>query len=367
MLRKRMNVPMTLEQGPERWLPRLYQIAGVALACAGLLALTACFDFADEVHARGEGPVSAEAMAVSNNGKEIAVARVNGEIVTMAMVVDMMNRIAARTNAVAETPEDIEALKNEALEKLITNELAYQQAKAQGITIDEKMINMAIRNLKENLGGEEKYRRFLERERVTEGDLRNRVERSLTLERIFASEVYAKVTVPEAQVRVLYEEQKERYMTADRVTVTDVMFLGDRSDAETGRKAEEILQKIREEKNLDPWKLTQDGTFIVRNLHLDREKQKELYEAAKALQTGELSGVVENNDTLHIMKLKKYVPSRQMSFDEVRAQLENELRVPAQEKRMEDWEKELRTGAKIEIIELQSNGGAEDNKLSFWK
>jgi len=285
----------------------------------------------------------------------------------MTMVVDMMNRIAARTSAVAEAPEDIDGLKKEALEKLITNELAYQQAKAQGIMIDEKMINMAIQNLKENLGGEEKYKRFLEREKITERDLRNRVERSLALERIFASEVYAKVTVPEDQVRVLYEEQKDRYMTADRVTVTDVMFLRDRSDAETGMKAEEILQKIQEEKDLDPWKLTQDGTFIVRNLHLDREKQKELYEAAKALQPGELSGFVKSNDTLHIIKLIEYVPSRQMSFDEVRAQIENQLRVPAQEKRMEDWEKELRRGAKIEIIELQSIGGAEDNKISFWK
>jgi len=36
-------------------------MAGAVLACTGLLALTACFDIADEVHAREESPVSAEA------------------------------------------------------------------------------------------------------------------------------------------------------------------------------------------------------------------------------------------------------------------------------------------------------------------
>lgn len=344
---------------------RLYRVVGSAIVCTVLLALTSCFDMSDDVHSRGGGPVSAEAMTLSKNGEEITVARVNGKTVTMAMVVDMMNRISARNSAAAETQEEIESLQKTALEKLITNELAYQQAKTQGITIDAAMIDMAIQNLKVNLGGGERYRQFLEQERLTEKDLRERVERSLALERVFASEVYGKVTVPEEKVRDLYEKEKDRYITAERITVTDVMFLRDGTDADTMKNADEVLGKIKDDKDLDPWKLVQDGTFIVRNLHLDGERQKELYEIAQTMKPGELSGPVRNNETLHIIKMKEYVPSRQMSYDELRAQLENQLRVPAQEKRMEEWEKELRRGAKIEIIELHTYNGAEADKVSY--
>lgn len=74
---------------------------------------------------------------------------------------------------------------------------------------------------------------------------------------------------------------------------------------------------------------------------------------------------IRNNNTIHIIKMREYMHSRQMSFDEVKVRLESQLRMLAQEKRMNEWRKELRIGAKIERIEMDRHNGIEENRITL--
>ena len=285
--------------------------------------------------------------------KKVVVAKVNGAEISMYALVKMMNRISAKS-AAAPTPEDSEAVKKEALDRLVLQELAYQKALSQGLRAPQEAIDASLANLKENVGGEEGYKQLLEKEQVTEQELRTQVERSLTLERIFAQEVYQKTAIPEDELKKVYEKDKGNYIKPEKVSVVDVFFAGKDGDDSLAKRADTVRAKILQDKNRDPWKLVLDGTFTVRNYDLQKEKDRHLLKEAKKLKKDEISRVIKTPDGAHIVKLREYSPERQLTLEEIRPNLEKQLRAPAQEMRLSEWERELRAKATIEIVDVGS-------------
>ncbi|HEX9021842.1 MAG TPA: peptidylprolyl isomerase, partial [Nitrospirota bacterium] len=290
----------------------------------------------------------------------IIVEKVNGVEVPMASLIRMMNRLPPKNGPV---PETLEERKQRALDKLALQELAYQQAKKNGLSIGADKIDMAIDNFKENVGGDKQYSDYLSQEHVTEADLRAEIERGLLIELNYSREVLAKVVIPEEDVRKEYEKEKHLYILPEKVSVTDVWVLKNEGKA-SQKKAHELLRKIKADAKRNPYSLILDGSFIVRDMKLQKGKQKELYEAAKKLREGELSGVITMPNELHILRLEKYSAERTMTFDEAKESVGTKLKVPAQDKRMEEWEQELRKDAKIEIMDIRVKEEPAEQKTS---
>jgi parvulin-like peptidyl-prolyl isomerase len=326
----------------------------IAVIACLLACITSCASIGEKGSKKGE-PVTHELPKTEGQqddlqaSKQIVVAEVNGSGISMYTLVKMMNRIGAKRAVAATTPEDIEAVKKEALDRLILQELAFQKALSLGLRTPQEAIDASLANLRENIGDEESYKQFLEKEQVTEQELRAQVERSLTLERIFEQEVYQKTSIPEDELKKIYEKEKGNYIKPEKVSTVDVFFAGKDGDDSLAKKAEAVRAKILQDKSRDPWRLVLDGTFIVRNYELRAGKDQELREEAKKLTIGEISRIVKAPDGIHIIKLREYSPERQLTFDEARGSLENRLRASAQEKRLREWEQELRGAAKIEI------------------
>src|SRR5208337_313692 len=240
---------------------------------------------------------------------KIIVAKVNGTGITMASLITMMNRIAPKkvsASSVAGTDAEVKAaVRKEALDRLIMLELAYQKAKEQGLTSDQAAIDEAIDKFKGAEGGEEKYRNFLAREGITVEAFRDQVGRNLVLQHIFAQEVYNKITIPQDTIKEEYEREKSRFLKPESVLAVDVVVSAKSGKAGTESaaiKAGEILEKVRQDKDKDPWKLILDSAFNVRNYQIRKDKDKELYDAALKLKPGEVSEVVTAKDGFHIIK-----------------------------------------------------------------
>ncbi len=288
--------------------------------------------------------------AGQEEAKKVIVARVNSVPITMDSLVRMMNRLIVRNHG--EQPADyMDEVKKTALDRLILQELAYQKARALGLSAEQKNIDDAITNFKANVGGEKEYADFLVKQGLTEADLRAQVERSLTLELIFAKEVNDKTIVPQEDLKSEYEKEKGKYILPEKMKITDVIVFFKQDDDTARKKANNLLMKIRADKKKDPWSLVLDGTFIVRNLDVHKDKHREVYEAAKKLKPGKLSGVIKASDGLHIIKLLEYSPQRQLTFDEVKGSLEGKFRAPAQQKRLQEWGAELKKDATIEVLD----------------
>lgn len=294
---------------------------------------------------------------------KIIVAKVNGTGITMASLITMMNRIGPQKvsdSGVAGTDSEVKAaVRKEALDRLIMFELAYQKAKEQGLNPTRAAIDAAIDKFKGAAGGEKEYRNFLVREGITGDVFRDQVGRNLALQYIFAQEVYNKITIPQDTLKEEYEREKSRFLKPESMLVVDVVVSAKsgKADKESGViKAGELLEKLRQDKDNDPWKLTLDGTFNVRNYQIRKDKDKELYDAVLKLKPGEVSEVVTAEDGFHIIKLKKYSPERYYTLEEARGTIERKFRVEAQQKRLREWEQELKKNAVIELLDVQDKG-----------
>jgi hypothetical protein len=291
-----------------------------------------------------------QAQKAREEAKKIIVARVNSAPITMDSLVRMMNRLSVKNHG-SQPAHYREEVKRTALDRLILQELAYQKASALGLSAEQKNIDDAITSFKANVGGEKEYAAFLVKQGLTGADLRAQAERGLTLELIFAKEVNDKITVPHEDLKGAYETEKDAYITPEKMKVADVVIFSKEGDNAARKKAAALLKKIRADKDQNPWNLVLDGTFIVRNLDVNKDKQKELYASAKKLAPGRLSGVIKTSEGLHVIKLLEFAPRRQLTFDEVKGSLEGNLRVPAQQKRLQEWGAELKKDATIEILD----------------
>ena len=288
---------------------------------------------------------------------DVPVARVNGVAIPRAALVKMMGRMQSRAGS-ADAAHADSVLRTQALRRLILQELAYQEARARGMTVGSGEVDAAFERIKSSAGdGQAGFEGFLEKEALTEQGLRSLVERNLLLESILKSEVLEKTVVGEKELLAAYERKKEAFATPERVEVAEILFLLDADAEDSRQKAAALLKLLRDDPARSPLDLAPDGTFIVRKLEIRQADDPVLYAAAKMLKPGEISGVISSQKSLHIVQLIDFVPARQATFEEVRGALERDLGARAQQRRLEAWESELRAKATIELP-----GGADGGK-----
>jgi hypothetical protein len=272
----------------------------------------------------------------------------------MDALISMMNALPEKSGNASET---LEQRRQRALESLVLLELAYQRAVALGLNAGPDKVETAMVNFKDAIGGEKEYREYLVRRNITEEALRSDVERKLTISLIYTREVEDTMAIPEEELKKEYEKVKQQLVQPEKVSIVDVYLVRTRQDLKKGRA---LLRKIQADPAQDPWKLVLDNTFIVRNLIVRKEREKELYDAARKLKPQELSGVIKTPDNFHIIKLKEYTPERQLTFEEAKPKIEESLKGPYLEKRTQEWEQGLKKDATIVLLDTP---GSRSNNL----
>jgi hypothetical protein len=192
--------------------------------------------------------------------KKAVAATVNGEAVTMFSLLREMNTIAGNYVKPGQEPtQELNAkIRQDALNTLIFQAMAVQEAKKRGMKVKPEELDREIETMKTKAGTKVAFREYLSKNGLTEEELRKSIEQDALFEMIAGQEVDAKITVTDAALRERYNKEK------------------------TGLK--------------------------------DPSHKQITFEAAKGL-------------------------------------LEQKVRAEAGEKRMREWEKELRKNARIEIIE----------------
>jgi SurA N-terminal domain len=142
--------------------------------------------------------------------KQVIAAKVNGEAITMFSVLREMNSIAPQYLKPGQpsTPEINAKIRKDALNTLITQELAVQEAIKRGLKVTPETIDNEIRKIKTGKGSEAGYQEYLGNNGLTENDLRKMIEQDTLFEMIAAQEIDAKITVTDAALRERYKKEK---------------------------------------------------------------------------------------------------------------------------------------------------------------
>ncbi len=283
--------------------------------------------------------------APEGGARQAVVAKVNGVALTEQELDETLARM--RASRIAAPASSTEELRKRALDQMVIQELAAQEAAREGVRVDEKDLSAAMTRLKDSFGHAEGYEEFLKSHRLTEAELRSQVERRLLLERMYDREVRAKVAVSPEEVRKEYDQNKDRYVSPEKAAVTDFVF-SQRQGAEAMlKKAGEVIAAVKESK--DPRTVPADGIITVVDRDIDGVKEPLLFGAVRGLQEGEYTGLVETPELPHILKLVRIIPAKQLTFEEAKGPIEQRLRGIEEMKRFAAWQEELRKDAVIEL------------------
>lgn len=256
------------------------------------------------------------------------------------------------------TEERKKAYREKAIENLIVRELFYQEAKATGIKVKRSKVNEVLGSYKKRYGSKEKLREALKNINLDEEGFKKEIEKNLVVNEFIRLNVEEKAVVSEKELKEYYEKNIESFREPQKVKLKEI-FIGVPYDADYRTvkkkkdKADEVLKKAKAgidfaklayDYSEDPYAVKGGDIGYIHYGRLDPEIEK----VAFSLKPGELSDIIEAKAGYFIIKVEESVPSRLLSFDEVKGRLKRTLEAKKKEQIKEELSKTLKAKATID-------------------
>ena len=295
------------------------------------------------------------------------VAIVNDDIVTLNDV----NREAqpAVDEAVKKGPVDDlvrSRIRREALDRLIEKRLAEQKIKELNIQVSDEEIRQAIEDVRKqnNIPSQEALIVALAAQGLTFDRYRAQLREQIEKLKLVSVEVRTKVLVSDSEMRDYYAANLAKFTGDESFRARHIFFkisakasseeilrsqataLAVLSDAKEGKDFVDLAKKFSE----DP-AARKDGGDL--GSFKKGDMQPELEKVILRLKPGEVSELVATPIGIHIIKLEERVAGTAKPFETVKSDIEEILYRKKSEERFNQWAKELRSKASIDIRELE--------------
>jgi parvulin-like peptidyl-prolyl isomerase len=230
--------------------------------------------------------------------------------------------------------EEKEALLVQELERLIGEQLVLNRADELGVEVGDEEVDAFIRRL----GGAE--------DKPIDSELRQDVRKEMVMDRTAVVELAPRLQITESTLALHFADQRDRYATAARVQVRQVVV-------EDDVKARRLLGEIRggedfetlaREHSLGP-ESRQGGLLPP----FSRGELPEAFDSAFDLEPGELSDVVESPYGYHIFRVERKIAAKEPTLDEMREKIRMELERERFISLREDWLRDLRRKGAIRV------------------
>lgn len=334
---------------------RIFRITVVAILLS-LLVLSGA-------SAGGNREDSAEEQAQQGEPIEDAAATVNGVTVPMTRYNEEVERTELQMRRQAQgqeiSEEQLEQMKTDILESLITTELLYAEASDAGISIEDSAVDQQVQQLKDQSGGEEGFQQNLEEFQLTEEQLRTDLRKNLAIQELLQQEVVDQIEVTEQEQREFYDENPDMFARPPAVTARHILISTQQAETEEAQQAaqaeaEDLLQQIEDgadfaelatEHSDDPGSASNGGLLPE---FTQGRMVPPFEQAAFSLEPGEVSDVVQTRFGYHIIKVEEKSGGDSIPFDEIQAQLGPYLRQQKQDTEIRSYIDDLKADAEIE-------------------
>lgn len=266
-------------------------------------------------------PVRAERQVVDR-----VVAQVDDQSILLSEVLQEMNLIRLQRDLGDLSEEDQQKLFRRVLDDMISDQLLVVQAKAKGYEVtDEELrqaVDEAVRDIKERLGGEERYRGELQKQGITEVEIRDlhkeQKRKQILAGRLIQNEIRRQVSVNDDQVRTWYETKRdslppELFQSPESVRIAHLLVVP-RPAAEKVEAAHAKIARAQTRvaagedfaavaREMSEWPTAENGGFLGGFRYGDFESDA-FDEAVSRLEPGQVSDVIETRFGLQIVKLE---------------------------------------------------------------
>ena len=291
------------------------------------------------------------------------VALVNGEVITLSELDQMGQPFyekVRQSSTAGEREEKLKKARIEVLDRLIENRLLEEEMKKQKIEVPDRDVDAAVQDvLKSSNLTENDLKKGLAREGFTYSAYRQRIRDELGKMRLINREIKSKIVIGEEALREYYQKNPEKFTDPLEIKIQQVFFPvpQDASREETAvvqREAQAILERARKGEDFSELarkfsKGPEAGDGGLLGYFKHRELKPELEEAGFKLRPGEISDLVRSPAGFHILRVLERKGGEPRPFAEVQFKIREELSEAEAQKKFEQWIKELKSKAYIEI------------------
>lgn len=298
---------------------------------------------------------------------ETVLARVDGKNITKDNLDNATNNVLPQLAFHSfVSDEKLKAIRKNALETLINNEIIYKMTKDSKPDVKDKEIDAKVDELKKKVPQGETLDSVLKRSNVTLAELREDFRKSILVERTTkkkAEEFKKKAAdaVTEAYMKDYYQKNLQKFKEPEQVHLRSILIKADpaggqRVWGEALKKAQDVAKlakgddfaKVAQKYSEDPFAKTGGDMGWTHKGSLFTE----IDDAAAKMNVGEVSDPIMTLYGYHIVKLEGKKPSVQRKFDELnKATLKKELEAKEFKGLWEAWIKDIRSTAKIEYVQ----------------
>ena len=291
---------------------------------------------------------------------EAIVAVVNDEIITLSQYKakheEFLQSLRAQFQG-EEFRKQYESLRKDMLENMIMEVLLLQEAKKQGINVNEQ-VNMAIKKIKEDndIQTDEDLRRALAQQGMNLESFRKRMEDDILKQNIIFSEVRSSIVIDDTDVVNYYKQHPDEFTVPLEYTLSAIYLSTEgKSEEEFLAKKKEIDEKIAAgedfaslagEYSEGPEKESQGdlGSFK------EGELAENLRQAVEDLKEGETTSWIEMSNGWYLLKMRERKESHLQTFEEARKTIEEKLYQEQQDKKFKEFMTKLRERSFVKIL-----------------
>ncbi|HZM15100.1 MAG TPA: peptidylprolyl isomerase [Candidatus Krumholzibacteria bacterium] len=253
------------------------------------------------------------------------VAMVDDESILLSDVLREMNLVRLQRSLGEMSEAEQEQLFRTVLDGMIDDQLLVAQAKVKGYEVGEQelseSVDKEVRSIKERLGGEEAYRRELQRQGFTEAEVRDmhreQRRKQILASRVVQNELRPQVSITADEVRQFYDTQRdsvpaELLRTPVRVRLADILIIPRDEEKEKAARAkmDAILQRLQGGEDFakvateqSEWPTAKNGGSLGKFRYGDFESDA-FDEAVSKLEPGQMSPVIPTKFGLMVVKLE---------------------------------------------------------------
>lgn len=257
-----------------------------------------------------------------------AVATVNGEKIAKSELYEAMYNQVGKS----------------VLDDLITRRLIAQEAKKLGLTVTEADIDEEIqRIIDENfMGMEDQFEQLLEQYGLTMESVRNDARVNLMARKIAETQL----EISDEELKEYFADNQEKFNIPAEVKARHILV-------KTEEEALEVIDllnggadfaELAKERSEDPGSKDQGGEL---GFFKPGEMQQEFEDAAFSMEIGEISEPVESWYGFHVIEVLEKKSGREVTFDEVKDQVYEEMAEEKIYKLIQDLIGRLRAEANI--------------------
>jgi len=236
-------------------------------------------------------------------------------------------------------------LKRAYLDQVIERKILVQEARRLGIKVSPEELNQAVSEIKKDYSGGE-FGQALDLKGETLEEWKVRLEEKLLAEKVIRTVFHSQAKVDEKEALRYYEDHRSSFQIGEKVRVRQIVVADGEEAIQILKRLKkgESFEKVAAEKSIGPEKV-QGGDLG----YFGRGEKPSEFDTVFGMEVGAISEVIKSPYGYHIFKLEEKIEPRQISFEEAKSGIVQDLEQKKGEENYQKWFKSLKGKARVKI------------------